>query len=84
MRKRQCQNILYSDSAELLKQLTGGLGQLPARFLTVFGVGRDLADVAALDADEDVLRLDVGVDDLALGVQVVEALENLVQQEYFL
>ena len=58
-------------------KLTGRLGQPPAGFLTVRRVRRDLPDVAALNADEHVLGLDVGVDDLALGVQVVQALKNL-------
>jgi hypothetical protein len=60
------------------RSLTGGFREFPSGFLTVCGVGRNFPDVSALDADQDVLRLDVGVDDLALRVQVVQALQNLV------
>ena len=43
-------------------------------------VGRvccNLPDVAGLDADEHVLRLDIRVDDLALRMQVVQSFQNL-------
>lgn len=33
--------------------------------------------MSVLDADQHVLGLDVGVDDLALGVQIVKPLKNL-------
>jgi hypothetical protein len=45
--------------------------------VNVGGVCRDLPDVAGLDADEHVLRLDVSVNDFALCVKVVQALQNL-------
>ena len=45
--------------------------------MKVRGLGGDLPDVRLVDADEYVLGLYVGVDDLTLGVQVVEALEHL-------
>ena len=38
-----------------------------------------LPNVRLVHADEHVLRLDVSVNDLTLGVQVVEALENLIK-----
>jgi hypothetical protein len=43
----------------------------------VGGVGRNLPDVRLAHADQNVLGLDVRVDDLALGVQVVKALQDL-------
>ena len=49
--------------------------------MEVGGVRRDLPDVCLVDADEDVLRLDVSVNDLTLGVQVVQALEDLNKQK---
>ena len=45
--------------------------------MNVSRVCRDLPDVPGLDADQDVFGFDVGVDDFALRVKVVEALENL-------
>ena len=48
------------------------------------GVCGDLPDVSALDTDQHVLRLDVRVDDLALRVQVVQALKYLKATHLFL
>ena len=61
----------------LCPSLTCGPRELHAHLVEVGRLGGDLPDVGLVDADEDVLWLDVGVDDLALGVQVVEALEHL-------
>ena len=45
--------------------------------MKVGSVRSDLPHVRLVHADEDVLGLDVRVDDLALGVKVVEGLQNL-------
>ena len=41
----------------------------------------DLPDVGLVHTDEDILGLDVGVDDLTLGMQVVQALKDLKRIE---
>ena len=51
--------------------------QLGTKFLPLDGISGKLSDVILVDADEHVLRLDVRVYNLALGVQVVKALQNL-------
>ena len=40
-----------------------------------------LPHILLVHADEHILGLDVGVDDLALGVEVVEALEDLLHHD---
>ena len=40
--------------------------------------------VRLIHADEDVLRLDVSVDDLALAVHVVQALQHLLHHEFYI
>ena len=42
------------------------------------GVGGQFADEGLVDADQDVLRFDVRVDYVALGVQVVQPLQYLL------
>jgi len=44
-------------------------------------VGGYFPDVRLADADEDVLGLDIGVNDLALGVKIVEPLQDLLHDE---
>ncbi len=57
--------------------LTCGPGQLGAGFLHLNGVAGQLADVVLVDAEQDVLGLDVRVNDLALLVQVVQPRQRL-------
>ena len=46
--------------------------------MNVCCISCDLPDVTSLDADENILGLDVGVDYLALRMEVLQALQNLV------
>ena len=57
-------------------------GQLHAHAVKVCRVCSNLPDVSLADADEDVFRFDVSVDDLALGVEVVQTLENLLHDQF--
>jgi len=41
------------------------------------GLGGNLLDVRLVHTDKDVFRLDIGVDNLALGVQIVKPLQHL-------
>ena len=50
--------------------------------MNVCCISCNLSDVTSLDADENILRLDVGVDYLALRVEVLQALQNLFKQNF--
>ena len=58
-------------------QRTGGDGKRLALLLLLERADRELEHLALVDAEQHVLGLDVRVDDLALGVQVVQALQHL-------
>ena len=50
--------------------------------MNVCCISCDLSDVTSLYADQNILRLDVGVDYLALRVEVLQALQNLSKQNF--
>lgn len=57
--------------------LTSGTWQFEAQSLKLYSIRGQLPDVGLIHTHEDVLRFNVRVDDLTLGVEIVQPFKNL-------
>ena len=73
----RCHSLTVLPVSTMEMICTEGSRELHAHLVPLRSVGGQLADESFVDADQYVLRFDVRVNDPALGVQIVQALQDL-------